>query len=125
MLSKLMLNHFSLLLYQSATINIDVSIIKSSNSQNVLGVTIDSSFTFDERINSLCRKSSQKLHALSRISQYLSPNKERILFKTFATSQFNYCPLVYMCHSRTLNNRINNIQHRALRTVYQDNNIKL
>ena len=94
MLSKLMLNHFSLLLYQSATMNIDVSFIKSSNSQKVLGVTIDSSFTFDERINSLCRKSSQKLYALSRISQYLSPNKERILFKTFATSQFNYCPLV-------------------------------
>ena len=35
-------------------------------------------------------------------------------------SQFNYCPLVWMCHSRGLNNKINNIHKRALRIVYQD-----
>ena len=105
---------------QSATININGSIIKSSNSQKLLGVTIDSNFTFQEHINNLYRKPSQKLHALSRISHYLSPNKKCILFKKFVTSQFNYCPLVWMCHSRTLNNRIDNIRLRALRIVYQD-----
>ena len=71
--------------------------------------------------NTLCRKASQKLHALSRISQYLSQHKKRILFKTFIMSQFNYCPLVWMCHSRGLNNKITNIHIKALRTVYQDN----
>ena len=35
-------------------------------------------------------------------------------------SQFNYCPLAWMCHSRDLNNKINNIHKRALRIVYQD-----
>ena len=30
-------------------------------------------------------------------------------------SQFNYCPLVWMCHSRGLNNKINNIHKRPLR----------
>ena len=112
--------HFLLSPYQSATITIDGLIIKSSNSQKLLGVKIDSDFTFEEHINNLCQKSSQKLHALSRISHYLSPNKKRILFKTFVTSQFNYCPLVWLCHSRTLINRINNIHLRALRIVYQD-----
>ena len=91
--------HFFLSPYQSATINIDGSIIKRSNSQKLLGVTIDSNFTFKEHINNLYQKSSQKLHALSRRSQYLSPNKKRILFKTFVTFQFNDCPLVWMCHS--------------------------
>ena len=85
--------HFFLSPYQSATINIDGSIIKRSNSQKLLGVTIDSNFTFQEHINNLYQKSSQKLHALSRISQYLSPNKKRILFKTFVTSHCNYCLL--------------------------------
>ena len=46
-----------------STININGSIIKSSNSQKLLGVTIDSNFTFQEQINSLCQKSSQKLYA--------------------------------------------------------------
>ena len=64
--------------------------------------------------------SSQKLHALSRILKYLLPNKTRILFKTFIISQFNYCPLVWLCHSRTLNNRINNKYHRAQKLFYQD-----
>ena len=54
------------------------------------------------------------------ISQHLSLNKKPILFKTFVTSQFNYCVLVWMCHSRNLNNRVNNIHHTALRAIYQD-----
>ena len=44
-----------------------------SNSQNLFEVTTDSNLAFEEHINSLRRKSSQELHALSRISQYLSP----------------------------------------------------
>ena len=83
------------------------SVMKSSNSEKLLGITIDSDFTFEEHINTLCRKASQKLHALSRISQYLSQRKKQILFKTFIISQFNYCPLAWMCHSRYLSNNIN------------------
>ena len=40
--------------------------------------------------------------------------------KAFITSQFSYCPLIWMFHSRTLNNRINNIHKRALRLTYKD-----
>ena len=35
----------------------------------------------------------------------------------FITSQFSYCPLVWMFHRRTLNNRINKIHEKALRLV--------
>ena len=40
--------------------------------------------------------------------------------KAFITSQFSYCPLVWMFHSRTLNNRINKIHERALRLAYKN-----
>ena len=43
--------------------------------------------------------------------------------KTFITSQFNYAPLTWMFHSRTLNNKINRIHERALRLVYEDENL--
>ena len=62
----------------------------------------------------------QKLCAFSRISQYLSRHKKRVLFKTFIMSHINYCPLVWMCHSRALNDEINNIHKIALRIVYQE-----
>ena len=40
--------------------------------------------------------------------------------KSFIQAQFGYCPLVWMCHNRSLNNRINKIHERALRLVYND-----
>ena len=35
-------------------------------------------------------------------------------------SRFGYCPLIWMFHSRRLNNKINSIHERALRITYQD-----
>ena len=37
----------------------------------------------------------------------------------FITSQFSYRPVVWMFHSRTLNNQINKILEKALRLVYK------
>ena len=39
----------------------------------------------------------------------------------FISSQFNYCPLLWMCHNRSLNTQINKIHHRALSIIYRDN----
>ena len=55
----------------------------------------------------LCKKASQKLHALSRVSHYIDIKKRRTIMRAFINSQFGYCPLVWMFHSRTLNNRQN------------------
>ena len=38
----------------------------------------------------------------------------------FIESQFGYCPLVWMFHSRALYNCINRLHERALRLVYKD-----
>ena len=45
--------------------------------------------------------------------------KRRILMNAFITSRFSYCPLVWMTHSRTMNNRINIIHVKTLRPVYK------
>ena len=49
--------------------------------------------------------------------------KCKSLLKAFITSQFNYCPSIWMFHSRQLNNRINKIQEIALRLVYKDSKL--
>ena len=41
--------------------------------------------------------------------------------KAFITSQFSYCPLTWMFHSRDMEHRINRIHERALRLVYNNN----
>ena len=63
----------------------------------------------------------QKLHALARISNFMSCNQRKIIMNAFISSQFNYCPLLWMCHSRSLNTQINKIHDRALSIVYRDN----
>ena len=40
--------------------------------------------------------------------------------KVYITSQFGYCPLVWMFHRRYLNNKINYLHERALRITYGD-----
>ena len=40
--------------------------------------------------------------------------------KAFIASEFGYCPLVWMFHSRKLNSRVNKLHERALRIMYQD-----
>ena len=74
----------------------------------------------NEYVSNLCSKASQKLHALARVRSYMNEKQSKILMKTFIMSHFGYCPLVWMMHSRSLNNRINRIHERALRLVYKD-----
>ena len=50
----------------------------------------------------------------------MSKEKLRILMNAFFTLQFVYCPLGWMLHGRTFNNRINKLQGTALLFVYND-----
>ena len=95
--------------------------IFNSKCEKLLGIKIDSSLSFTEHVTDLCNKASQKLHALSRVAKFMNAAKRRIIMKAFINSQFGYCPLVWMFHTRTLNNRINKIHERSLRIVYDDN----
>ena len=46
--------------------------------------------------------------------------ERKTAMKEFVTSQFGYCPLVWMFHNRSLNNKINHLDKRALRITYGD-----
>ena len=88
--------------------------------QELLGITIDSNLSFEEQVSNIFKKASHKLNALARISSYMDIQKRRAIMKSFITSQFSYCPLVWMFHSIKLNNKIITIHERALRIAYCD-----
>ena len=106
---------------ESCTAKIEDFRIKNSTEEKLLGVKFDSNLSFENHVSSLCKKASQKLHALARISHYMDLNERRNLMKAFITSQFSYWPLIWMFHSCNLNNKINWIHERTLRLVYQNN----
>ena len=105
------------------TANIDGNFIESENQQELLGILIDSNLTFDDHITNICKKVSQKLNALTRVSTYMDIPKRRLLMKSFISSQFGYCPLIWMFHSRGLNNKINLLHKRALKITYGDKDL--
>ena len=77
-----------------ATISIDNSYIESEDELVLLGITIYFNLTFENHINSICKKTSQKLKALARIAPDMNIEKQITIMKSFVTSQFSYCPLI-------------------------------
>ena len=56
---------------EQVNLNLDDLIIKTSKSEKLLGINIDHFLTFNEYVSKLCKKASQKLHAIASISSYL------------------------------------------------------
>ena len=101
-------------------VNIGKDLTWESNNVKPFGITIYRDLKFDKHVLKLCSKANQKLSALSRMAKLLFFNKRRTFFKAFVESQFKYCPIVWMFHSRHTNNKINMLHERALRIVYDD-----
>ena len=99
---------------------IENSTTKCSKVKKLLGVHIDYKLKFDTHVETICKKAHRKLNALSRITNYMELPKRRILMNVFFKAQFNYCPVIWMNHSRGLNNKINRLHERYLRIIYND-----
>ena len=113
-------SHLIMSCAEATTAVIDGLPIDSSKAEVLLGIAIDHELKFDDHVNRLCKKSSLKLNALARIAPFMNAGKKRIIVKSFIESQFKYCHLIWMFHSRGLNNKINCIHERALRITYND-----
>ena len=105
---------------ENISLKVGTETIFDSQSEKLLGIKIDNNLTFKGHVSNLYKKANQKLNALARISHYMSSDKLKVLMKAFIVSQFSYCPLIWMFHSRKLKNRINKIQEMVLRIVYKD-----
>ena len=80
----------------------------------------DNKLKFDKHIENICQKANRKLNALARVTSYVELSERCILMNAFFQAQFNYCPVIWMFHSRSLNNKINRLHERCLRIIYND-----
>ena len=119
---KINADKYHLLLRTKNTVKIKIGSFNITNckSEKLLRVKFDKKLSFDDHISELCKKTSRKIHALSRVALYMNFSKRRILMNEFLKSQFSYCPLVWMCHSRANNGKINRLHERCLRIIYSD-----
>ena len=84
----------------------------------VLKSIVNSNLTIT--LKQIIKKASHKVHILVRIMPYICISKRKLLMNVFFKAQFSYCPLVWMCHSRSMNNKINRLYERCLRIIYND-----
>ena len=77
--------------------------INSNKTEVLLGITIDHELKFDDHVNYLRKKAN----ALARIAPFMNVSKNRIIMKSLIRSQSGYHLLIWIFHSRGLNNKIN------------------
>ena len=111
-------------LYLSKNGNFEAKInenrISNTKFEKLLAVTFDNRLSFNHHISNICKTAGNELHALALVSNYMDQDKKRILFNSYFLSQFNYCPLIWMNHNKSINNRINSLHERALILIYCD-----
>ena len=98
---------------EDIVVNAENNPMKNSKREKLLGVKIDYKLTFNSHIDEICKKSGSKTNAFSRSLPYMNIEKRRNLLKTLFISQFNYCPLIWMCHSCAKNNKITFLHERC------------
>ena len=79
---------------ENETFTFKDTIMNNSREEKILGAIIGNRLIFSSHIREVCKKASQKISALSRISNQLSHSEKTLLFNAVVKSQFNYCPLV-------------------------------
>ena len=105
---------------EKVTIKIGSHVIANTKREKLLEVHFDSGLSFDYHISEICKKASRKVCPLARVTSWMSLSKKCSLMNAFFNSQFNYCPLIWMCHSRENNNKIKRLHERCLRIIYNN-----
>ena len=101
---------FQFMILSKNTINksivIDNKTIESSKSVKLLGLITDNKLNFGIHINNICKVADAKIKGLGRIRNRLNLLQVKILCNSFILFQYNYCCLVWVFCSKTLQNKI-------------------
>ena len=90
------------------------SLIKNSTCEKLLGVKIKNTHNFNTHVKGLDMKANNKLRALARAHHTCFSKKRKFLMISFFNPQFNYCPLIWMLHIRSNNNKIKHFHEHRL-----------
>ena len=112
LLSREVVEHFEF--------NINGFTIKAENMVKLFGVLIDKYLTFDSHVSMLCKKASGQIKALKSLKQLLSTECKYKMYTAFILSNFGYCCLVWHMCNISNTRKIEKMQERCLRFIYDD-----
>ena len=78
----------------NVTMNASGFKIKNTECEKLLGIKVDCGLKFENYLDGVIKKDSNKINALSRVAPFINLSKKKMLMNSFFKSQFRYCPLV-------------------------------
>ncbi len=94
--------------------------IEQDDCVKLLGVNIDRKLDFRFHVSEVIRKCARQLNALRRQSKLLNVQAKKKVFNAFIRANLNYCPLVWINRNKTDLTRLEKVQERAVRLIYND-----
>ena len=109
---------------EQTSITVKAEIINESENLQLLSVTIDKRLKFNEHINSVCMKASQRISVLMQRLRNLIPTVAKLqLYNSAILPHFTYCRLVWhFCRSSDTRS-LERLQERGLRAVFRDTHL--
>ena len=92
----------------------------TKDSLDLVGMTIDSLLNFDKQVSLICKKVSNQLNVMIRFRKLVNTSTMLKLYKAFVLPHFQYCSVAWhFCSSRN-SEKLESLNKRALRVVFND-----
>ena len=102
------------------TINIQNFELTCEDSVKLLGIEIDYQLNFDPYNSTIFMKAFEHVLTIKHLGPYLNRLSKLTIFHTFILSNFNFCPLALHFCTEKNSKKVEKVQERALRFVYED-----
>ena len=103
---------------QTEALQIEDQFITNTSQIRLLGVEIDDKLNFTSHISNICIKASQKVGVLLRLRNLIPCKAKLIIYKSSILPHLTYCHLVWHNCRSSDSRKIERIQERALRAVF-------
>ena len=94
--------------------------IDSVDSLRLLDVTVGERMNFNEHINNICKKTGQRVGVVMRLKNLIPTNAKLQLFKSSILPNLTYCYLTWHFCKASDTRRLEQIQERGLRAIFED-----
>ena len=116
-------SHLTMSTNESVDFQLGGSLGDGSDCEKMLEVKTDCKLNFDELVKNLCSEANNKLRALEKATPHMSVEKKKKVMNSFFNLQVNYCPLMWMLHSRRKNYIVRNLHEQCLLLIYTKTNV--
>ena len=103
---------------EQINIKIGDQAIKTTDNIKLLGVNFDENLIFSQHNSELCKKASQRVGVLARLRNLITTEAKLLLYKTAIMPYLTYCHLTWHFCKASDTRKVEKIQERALRIVY-------